>query len=249
MPARLIPLSDDGIDPGCGDDLPLLGIRRRRKEHDPGGAEGLDPIKGRYAEVEADDRGAFRQQGVELGVVGQKGLIDFRQAVRWSRAVSGEIGLEPGEPRCLAGGIRDARLVAEHVDLERTPGPGPNCGDHLAGGVGVNRPDPNGAEPTGVRDCGSHLRRRHAGHRSLDDRQLDSELADEWVHGVSPSELRISYPRSSGGGTPLISRIREHRGIVRRARVDHCFPSRIARPGRTGFGSPPSMTAIPLTNR
>ena len=184
MPARLIPLGDDRIDPGGGDGPPLFEIRRRGEEHDPGGAEGLDPLAGGQAEVEADDRGALGQQDRELGVVGQEALVDLRQAGRRLRPVPGELGREPGEPRRLAGGIRDGRPVAEHVDVERAIGPGPDGGDHLAGGLGVDRPDPDGAEPAGVRHRGGHLRRGHACHRGLDDRQLDPELPEEWVQGV-----------------------------------------------------------------
>ena len=82
MSARFIPLGNDGIDPGSGYGLPLFETRGRCEEHDPGSAEGLDPIAGGQAEVEADDRRAFGQQNRELGVVGQEGLIDLRQAGR-----------------------------------------------------------------------------------------------------------------------------------------------------------------------
>ncbi|HEY7423854.1 MAG TPA: hypothetical protein VH682_06370 [Gemmataceae bacterium] len=170
MSARLISLTDDGIDPGGGDDLALFGIRRRREEYDPSRAESLDPIMGGNAKVKANDWGACRYQNRELGVVGQKGLIDFRQAGRRFRAVSSEIGFEPSEPRCLSGGIRNGRLVAEHVDLERPLGPGPDGGNHSACGIGVIRADPNGAEPTGVRHGGGHFRCGHARHRGLNNR-------------------------------------------------------------------------------
>ena len=78
--------------------------------------------------------------------------------------------------------VGDGRLVAEHVDIERTSSPGTHCGDHLLSRLGVNRPNPNGAEPTGVRHRGGHFRCGHARHRGLDDRQLDADLAEKWVH-------------------------------------------------------------------
>jgi len=170
MSPRFIPLSDDGIDSGGGDGLSLIEIRCRRQEHDPGGAERLDPIASRHTEVEADNRGALGQQHRKLGVVDQKGLIDFRQAGRRFRAEAGEFRCEPRQPRSLARGIRDGRPVAEHVDLERPLGPGPNRDDHPAGLVGVDGPDTDGAKPAVVRHRRGHFRRRHARHRGLDDR-------------------------------------------------------------------------------
>jgi hypothetical protein len=68
MSARFIPLSDDGIDPGCGDDLRLVEIRRRREEDNPSVAESLDAITRGQAEVRADDRRAFDTAAAISGV-------------------------------------------------------------------------------------------------------------------------------------------------------------------------------------
>ena len=73
--------------------------------------------------------------------------------------------------------------MAEHVDLERTIRPRPDGGDHLPGGLGIDRPDADGTEPAGIRHRGGHFGRGNARHWGLDDRQLDSELAEERAHG------------------------------------------------------------------
>lgn len=75
--------------------------------------------------------------------------------------------------------IRDSRLVAKHVDLERTIRPDPDGGNHLPRGLGVRGPNPDGTESTSIRHSSGQLRGGDARHRSLDDGQLDSKLAEE----------------------------------------------------------------------
>ena len=76
--------------------------------------------------MEADDRGSLGDKDPELVIVGQEGLVDLGQARRRLRPEAGELGSEPGKPCRLPADICGGRLVAEHVDLERTLGPGPH---------------------------------------------------------------------------------------------------------------------------
>lgn len=84
-----------------------------------------------------------------------------------------------GVPSALAsltkGGL-DA--VTRHVDVKRPIRSGQDGGNHLPGRLGIDRSNPDGAEPARVRYLCGHRRCRHARHRGLNDRQLDPEFAE-----------------------------------------------------------------------
>jgi hypothetical protein len=148
-------------------------------ENDAGVAQGPEAILRRHAEMEAHDRRTLFQQHGEHVVVFDKALVDRRQRGRRLGAQALEFGTQPFDPGCIYPVVRLRRLMAEQIHVEGAVGALPDGGDHRAGAGGIGRPDADRTEPAGIRDRRRHGRRRHPGHRCLNDRHADLEQVEQ----------------------------------------------------------------------
>jgi hypothetical protein len=103
--------------------------------------------------------------------------------------------------------------MAVYVDVKRATRPGLDSGNHLPGGFGVNRPDADGAKPTGIRRRGVS-----AG--------VDTPAIGAWMIGSSISNLR-----SNGTKGPSFGHHREtFKSASRHIRASPSFPAAMMLP-------------------
>ena len=173
----------------------LVDGGRRGDDLRPGGAHPVEEWRVGQAEVEADDLRAQllderAEGGVERRAVAGRGR---RRRVEPELAV---VGREPGLPRRLAPGVGRGRAVAEEVDVDRPVGPLADDAELGAEALGVEQRAGQRAEAAGLGDRDRHVGEHRAGHRRLDDRQLDAEEVEDAP--VGPHRGHMTAPTCQG---------------------------------------------------
>ena len=177
--AGLEPLGDDGIDTGVFQVFRLGDGGGRAQDHRARRLDRLHRVRRRQPEMEADDGRRSGQNGIQKRLV-EAGVGRRRRRHR-AQIEFPVIGLQPGPHGLAAGVVKCGFLVDEEIDVVGAVGGGPD-GGALAGEL--FRAQEGAAERSqaaGVGHGDGQFRRRRAGHRRLDDGDVNPQQLGQLV--------------------------------------------------------------------